>query len=153
RHRELFQNIQTTEQGSAIGRNESLEPWHTLAALRRWPCSWPLNVEQCRDRRRMQQKVSWSCRTKLRSRWLLQKYSEIPQLRSERQVSNQFLKDFSDSFSRIWVRSNWPANPNIVRACLNCLTRSEEHTSELQSRFDLVCRLLLEKKKKFYYSL
>src|SRR5207249_5287779 len=27
------------------------------------------------------------------------------------------------------------------------LARSEEHTSELQSRFDLVCRLLLEKKK------
>src|SRR5439155_20945152 len=28
--------------------------------------------------------------------------------------------------------------------------RSEEHTSELQSRGHLVCRLLLEKKKKFY---
>src|SRR2546421_9234928 len=28
------------------------------------------------------------------------------------------------------------------------LMRSEEHTSELQSRSDLVCRLLLEKKKK-----
>src|SRR5699024_8733195 len=28
------------------------------------------------------------------------------------------------------------------------LSRSEEHTSELQSRFDLVCRLLLEKKKR-----
>src|SRR5216683_5981044 len=28
------------------------------------------------------------------------------------------------------------------------LIRSEEHTSELQSRSDLVCRLLLEKKKK-----
>src|SRR5699024_11747757 len=27
------------------------------------------------------------------------------------------------------------------------INRSEEHTSELQSRFDLVCRLLLEKKK------
>src|SRR5450830_970741 len=27
------------------------------------------------------------------------------------------------------------------------ISRSEEHTSELQSRFDLVCRLLLEKKK------
>src|SRR5207249_5469099 len=27
------------------------------------------------------------------------------------------------------------------------ICRSEEHTSELQSRFDLVCRLLLEKKK------
>src|SRR2546421_9406984 len=31
-------------------------------------------------------------------------------------------------------------------ACVNA--RSEEHTSELQSRSDLVCRLLLEKKKK-----
>src|SRR5699024_11512591 len=29
------------------------------------------------------------------------------------------------------------------------IARSEEHTSELQSRFDLVCRLLLEKKKIF----
>src|SRR5690349_23957430 len=28
------------------------------------------------------------------------------------------------------------------------ISRSEEHTSELQSRRDLVCRLLLEKKKK-----
>src|SRR5207249_10695163 len=36
---------------------------------------------------------------------------------------------------------NRPARPPVV------LTRSEEHTSELQSRFDLVCRLLLEKKK------
>src|SRR5699024_12872082 len=31
--------------------------------------------------------------------------------------------------------------------------RSEEHTSELQSRFDLVCRLLLEKKKKIHITL
>src|SRR5437588_3842139 len=29
-----------------------------------------------------------------------------------------------------------------------CAVRSEEHTSELQSHSDLVCRLLLEKKKK-----
>src|SRR5207247_3900848 len=29
--------------------------------------------------------------------------------------------------------------------------RSEEHTSELQSRVDLVCRLLLEKKKELHY--
>src|SRR5438874_13510251 len=35
----------------------------------------------------------------------------------------------------------------VVLETLN--TRSEEHTSELQSRRDLVCRLLLEKKK-FY---
>src|SRR5699024_11257595 len=31
------------------------------------------------------------------------------------------------------------------------LDRSEEHTSELQSRFDIVCRLLLDKKKNNYY--
>src|SRR5579871_5865685 len=34
----------------------------------------------------------------------------------------------------------------IVGVLLLLLTRSEEHTSELQSRRDLVCRLLLEKK-------
>src|SRR5438874_4915006 len=33
------------------------------------------------------------------------------------------------------------------------LERSEEHTSELQSRRDLVCRLLLEKKKKKKHNL
>src|SRR2546428_8997978 len=33
------------------------------------------------------------------------------------------------------------------RFCRLCGERSEEHTSELQSRSDLVCRLLLEKKK------
>src|SRR5690625_6920192 len=33
---------------------------------------------------------------------------------------------------------------------LYCLARSEEHTSELQSRGHLVCRLLLEKKKQIY---
>src|SRR3989440_959433 len=42
----------------------------------------------------------------------------------------------------------------LVKPALPCLDlirrakRSEEHTSELQSRSDLVCRLLLEKKKK-----
>src|SRR5699024_11397025 len=37
--------------------------------------------------------------------------------------------------------------PDKIKNILND-DRSEEHTSELQSRFDLVCRLLLEKKKK-----
>src|SRR5260221_1704323 len=31
------------------------------------------------------------------------------------------------------------------RTCAKCVGRSEEHTSELQSHSDLVCRLLLEK--------
>src|SRR5437870_8674428 len=38
---------------------------------------------------------------------------------------------------------------NVWTACgRGCASRSEEHTSELQSRGHLVCRLLLEKKKK-----
>src|SRR2546422_7745431 len=40
--------------------------------------------------------------------------------------------------------------PNLVRdewVNIGVLLRSEEHTSELQSRLHLVCRLLLEKKK------
>src|SRR5690606_41852610 len=49
------------------------------------------------------------------------------------------------------------ANARSFPCCRNCMTlpvegidisRSEEHTSELQSRENLVCRLLLEKKKK-----
>src|SRR2546422_5713302 len=39
-----------------------------------------------------------------------------------------------------------PAPSRVSRV----LVRSEEHTSELQSRLHLVCRLLLEKKKKEY---
>src|SRR5258707_11069535 len=35
----------------------------------------------------------------------------------------------------------------LGRRCCQCCFRSEEHTSELQSRQYLVCRLLLEKKK------
>src|SRR5690625_6803466 len=53
-----------------------------------------------------------------------------------------------------WLRGPW-ANPIasgllIVVAAIISLSagRSEEHTSELQSRGHLVCRLLLEKKKK-----
>src|SRR5206468_9610043 len=54
-------------------------------------------------------------------------------------------------------RRRRPASPPALRCCrprprhcprLRPRHRSEEHTSELQSRSDLVCRLLLEKKKK-----
>src|SRR5690606_41181640 len=37
--------------------------------------------------------------------------------------------------------------PDLVPDYLTSVQRSEEHTSELQSRENLVCRLLLEKKK------
>src|SRR2546421_6282211 len=41
-----------------------------------------------------------------------------------------------------------PAGEFLMGTALSNRDRSEEHTSELQSRSDLVCRLLLEKKKK-----
>src|SRR2546422_4553724 len=48
----------------------------------------------------------------------------------------------------------WPADlfqgarPWLAPLAVAGIQRSEEHTSELQSRLHLVCRLLLEKKKK-----
>src|SRR5699024_11453371 len=67
---------------------------------------------------------------------------------------------FSSSLSYLWAnfapyKGKIPAHP-LGRTCPldgkkaaphRASSRSEEHTSELQSRFDLVCRLLLEKKK------
>src|SRR5699024_12590929 len=65
----------------------------------------------------------------------------------------------ASSWCPFWVRSTsfkgrstelWLSivkTPPPSRACGYSASRSEEHTSELQSRFDLVCRLLLEKKK------
>src|SRR3712207_7587532 len=49
------------------------------------------------------------------------------------------------------VSAGWSASPGSVYPLMRklaALGRSEEHTSELQSRQYLVCRLLLEKKKK-----
>src|SRR2546429_4124764 len=52
----------------------------------------------------------------------------------------------SESISRVRKISTLPVR------CSALVARSEEHTSELQSRLHLVCRLLLEKKKKKKYS-
>src|SRR2546427_9109383 len=49
-------------------------------------------------------------------------------------------RDLREDFKKIYGEE--PDNPGAVS-----LARSEEHTSELQSQSNLVCRLLLEKKK------
>src|SRR3712207_8974664 len=52
------------------------------------------------------------------------------------------------------TRSSASAESRVAKAALHCSTserRSEEHTSELQSRQYLVCRLLLEKKTDPFY--
>src|SRR5207249_7983339 len=49
---------------------------------------------------------------------------------------------------RPFMPANEPPKSRARQSAARSASRSEEHTSELQSRFDLVCRLLLEKKKK-----
>src|SRR5437588_1138509 len=47
-----------------------------------------------------------------------------------------------------WLRMYQVASSSVTLRFGRLIFRSEEHTSELQSHSDLVCRLLLEKKKK-----
>src|SRR3989442_11296580 len=59
---------------------------------------------------------------------------------------------FSDSLRLSFIVRSAGARPNntpVTSEIRRVKTRSEEHTSELQSRPHLVCRLLLEKKKHF----
>src|SRR5438309_9226990 len=63
-----------------------------------------------------------------------------------------FRSNRCDSSRSRTLRTRW-FNPTGVTGpvggdCCWAMARSEEHTSELQSQFHLVCRLLLEKKKK-----
>src|SRR5690349_23239723 len=59
-------------------------------------------------------------------------------------LSRQVANDLRTFFGPQIFKSIIPRNVRLAEAP----SRSEEHTSELQSRRDLVCRLLLEKKKK-----
>src|SRR5699024_11987491 len=82
------------------------------------------------------------------------------------QVSSHFPSSSAPRFLHcFWYLPYWATERKCCRICLatpapmtplqftwwaiigSDPARSEEHTSELQSRFDLVCRLLLEKKK------
>src|SRR2546427_8472554 len=49
---------------------------------------------------------------------------------------------------RVSTMSRWSTSPSSTGTSQDPHSRSEEHTSELQSQSNLVCRLLLEKKKK-----
>src|SRR2546430_8680094 len=57
-------------------------------------------------------------------------------------------KPCSSPTARKATGSKWTGTCAKLRAQTQATLRSEEHTSELQSQSNLVCRLLLEKKKK-----
>src|SRR5437868_10221708 len=63
--------------------------------------------------------------------------------------SSDLLKSRFPEKPEAWRRLDVAIIQHVIveEVCQLRQTRSEEHTSELQSRFDLVCRLLLEKKK------
>src|SRR5699024_12545022 len=69
----------------------------------------------------------------------------FPTRRSSDLAEDEEKLAWSDVFFREVV-SRFIYNLFMVFKLLYIVVRSEEHTSELQSRFDLVCRLLLEKK-------
>src|SRR2546426_6136868 len=58
------------------------------------------------------------------------------------------LRFLADKVTLRWDPEKSVGAYNLYRDLLTALARSEEHTSELQSPCNLVCRLLLEKKKK-----
>src|SRR5207249_7041642 len=59
----------------------------------------------------------------------------------------EFLKEMAERRMFAFTTKAKRIYADVRYAAGDVLVRSEEHTSELQSRFDLVCRLLLEKKK------
>src|SRR2546429_875283 len=71
---------------------------------------------------------------------------------SEANFSEGQIQESPDQLESLDASIAWQQLPRVIgetRDTTQALrTRSEEHTSELQSRLHLVCRLLLEKKKK-----
>src|SRR5438034_5664759 len=66
------------------------------------------------------------------------------------QMAAGLLDRYAGGKVRVRSAGSTPAdqiNPAALQAMAEVGVRSEEHTSELQSHSDLVCRLLLEKKK------
>src|SRR5256885_5382726 len=59
-----------------------------------------------------------------------------------------FRSEFVEILVRLVAGAKLDISRRLDRGCLVHDVRSEEHTSELQSPCNLVCRLLLEKKKK-----
>src|SRR5206468_5916100 len=85
---------------------------------------------------------SVSANTRLRKNWRIAPFDSL-----------SFLEGSSFLFCRISSGNKrrtrlgvWHTKRPGSRNLNACFRRSEEHTSELQSRSDLVCRLLLEKK-------
>src|SRR5699024_12088476 len=79
--------------------------------------------------------------------WSLRSFLNTPSLVKPSLSTARWLLSFLSS-TLIWTLIIFKVSKQNSSSRNLLSERSEEHTSELQSRFDLVCRLLLEKKKK-----
>src|SRR5699024_12046626 len=82
----------------------------------------------------------------------LQKVKPLVEYKNAQQIF--YFEFLEGKFKGLVGKTYWASINRGSNMRMSCLTseskdkRSEEHTSELHSRFDIVCRLLLEKKKK-----
>src|SRR5882672_9185675 len=98
---------------------------------------WLLNIrEQAGSSRRSQKSATGA-----------QLWPAIPEITANTGVSANFLSSCSAQVADGAVNSHTCSTQRRLTLNMDRAARSEEHTSELQSHSDLVCRLLLEKKK------
>src|SRR5260370_8825517 len=74
-------------------------------------------------------------------------YTTLFRSRTRRQRAGGLRRKFKLTHSPIGSKKQSPAARTSAGPKSRRIARSEEHTSELQSHLNLVCRLLLEKKK------
>src|SRR3712207_8029304 len=77
-------------------------------------------------------------------------YTTLFRSRARTREAAQNTTPMPPSTSRFDSSARWSRGFALCAGSRSCARRSEEHTSELQSRQYLVCRLLLEKKKLIY---
>src|SRR3712207_8293595 len=88
--------------------------------------------------------------TLFRSEWFKGWGLSLPSIEINNGVTNvEYGTGVARGDPLLFPRIDWPPTPEEISTSVKW-ARSEEHTSELQSRQYLVCRLLLEKKKNNY---
>src|SRR5207247_5719785 len=101
-------------------------------------------------RRHTRSTRDWSsdvCSSDLAAGYTLTTLYEIVPLKRARSVVHTQMQSAAGELSELLLTAKLQLNTRGNDAAVGLIQRSEEHTSELQSRVDLVCRLLLEKKK------
>src|SRR5947207_5637627 len=82
-----------------------------------------------------------------RGRWYVAYIEEIPGVNTQGRTLGEARRNLKEALTMVIEANRELAAKQRSEDALREPIRSEEHTSELQSHSDLVCRLLLEKKK------